>query len=37
MSNKVKDEDIKNRAYYFFDYNINIQDFDSSNIEKDEK
>ena len=25
MSNKVKDADIKNRTYYFFNYIINIK------------
>ena len=28
MSNKVKDIDIKKRAYYFFNDMINIKDFD---------
>ena len=37
MSNKVKDIDIKNRTYYFFDDIINIRNFDSSSIKIDEK
>ena len=37
MSNKVKDIDIKNRTYYFFNDIINIKNFDSNNIEIDEK
>ena len=37
MSNKVKDIDIKNRTYYFFDDIINIKHFDLSNIKIDEK
>ena len=32
MSNKVKDIDIKNRAYYFFNDIINIKNFDANNI-----
>ena len=36
MSIKVKDIDIKNRTYYFFD-DINIKNFDLNNIEIDEK
>ena len=32
MSNKVKDIDIKNRAYYFFNDMINIKYFDRNNI-----
>ena len=32
MSNKVKDLDIKNRSYYFFNDIINIKDFDTNNI-----
>ena len=34
---KVKDIDIKNRTYYFFDNLINIKNFDSNNIKIDEK
>ena len=37
MSNKIKDIDIKNHIDYFFDYIINIKDFDPSNIKIDEK
>ena len=37
MSNKVKDIDINNRTYYFFDDIINIENFDSNNIKIDEK
>ena len=36
MSNKVKDINIKNRAYYFFNDIINIENFDSNNIKIDE-
>ena len=37
MSNKVKDIDIKNRTYYFFNYIINIKIFDPNNIKIDKK
>ena len=37
MSNKVKDTNIKNCTYYFFDNIINIKKFDPNNIRKDEK
>ena len=37
MSNKVKDIDIKNPTYYFFNDIINIKNFDSNNIKIDEK
>ena len=37
MSNKVKDIDIKNRAYYFFNDIIRIKFFDPNNIKIDEK
>ena len=37
MSNKVKDIDIKNQTYYFSNDIVNIKNFDSNNIEKDEK
>ena len=37
MSNKIKDIDIKNHTYYFFDDIINIKDFDPNNIKIDEK
>ena len=36
MSNKVKDINIKNFAYYFFNDITNIKIFDSNNIEIDE-
>ena len=37
MSNNVKDIDIKNRTYYFFNDIVNIQNFNPSNIKIDEK
>ena len=37
MSNKVKNIDIKNRTYYFFDYIINTKNVDLNNIKIDEK
>ena len=37
MSNKVKEIDIKNQTYYFFDDIANIKNFDSDNIKIDEK
>ena len=37
MSNKVKDIDIKNRTYYFFNDIINVKKFDPNNIKIDEK
>ena len=37
MSNKAKDLDIKNRTYYFFDYIIDINNFDQNNFKIDEK
>ena len=37
MSNKVKDIDIKNCTYYFFEDTINIKNFDPSNIKIVEK
>ena len=37
MSNKVKDIDVKNHKYYFFNNIINIKSFDPNNIEIDEK
>ena len=37
MSNKIKDIDIKNRTYYFFNDLINIKSFDPNNIKIDEK
>ena len=36
MSNKVKDIDIKNCTYYFFNI-FNIKNFDWNNIKTDEK
>ena len=32
MSNKIKNIDIKNRTYYFFNDIINMKNFDSNNI-----
>ena len=37
MSNKVKEIDIKNRTYYFFNDIINVENFDLNNIKIDEK
>ena len=37
MSNKIKDIDIKNHTYYFFDDIINIKNFDTNKIKIDEK
>ena len=37
MSNKIKDIDIKNHTYYFFDDIINIKNFDSNIIKIDKK
>ena len=37
MSYKVKDIDIKNRTYYFFNDIINIENSDLNNIKIDEK
>ena len=37
MSNKIKDIDIKNRTYYFFDDIINLKNFDSNIIKRDKK
>ena len=37
MSYKVKDTNIKNRTYYFFNDIINIKNFDPNNIKIDEK
>ena len=36
MNNKVKDIDIKNRTYYFFNDIINIENFGPNNIKIDE-
>ena len=35
MSNKVKDTDMKNRKYYFFDDIVNIKNFDLNKIKLD--
>ena len=37
MSNKVKDIDIKNQAYYFSHDVINIKHFDANNVKIDER
>ena len=37
MSNKVKEIDIKNQTYYFFDDIVNVKNFDLDNIKIDEK
>ena len=37
LSNKVKDIDIKNLTYYFYNDIINTEKFDSNNIKIDEK
>ena len=37
MNNKVKDIDIKNRTYYFFNDIINIKNFDQNSIKIHEK
>ena len=37
MNNQVKDIDIKNRAYYFFNDIINIKHFDPNNVKINEK
>ena len=37
MSNKVKDINIKNRTYYFFNDIIDMENFDPNNIKVDEK
>ena len=37
MSNKIKDIDIKNRIYYFFNDIINIKNFHPNKIKIDEK
>ena len=34
MNNKVKNIDIKNGTYYFFDDIINAKNFDANNIKK---
>ena len=37
MSNKVKDINIKNRTYYFFNDIINMENFDPNNIKIEER
>ena len=37
MSNSIKDIDIKNCTYYFYNYIINIKIFDLNNTKIDEK
>ena len=37
MSNKVKDTDIKNWTYYFFNDIVNVKNVDPNNIKIDEK
>ena len=37
MSNKVKDTNIKNQTYYFFNGIVNIENFDPNDIKIDEK
>ena len=37
MSNKLKDIDIKNRTYYFFNDMTNIKNFDPNIFKLDEK
>ena len=37
MSNKIKETDLKNRTYYFFDDMINIKNLDINKIKIDEK
>ena len=37
MSNIVKDINIKNQTYFFFDDIINVNDVDPNNIKIDEK
>ena len=37
MCNKIKDKDMKNRTYYFFNDIVNIKNFNSNNIKTDEK
>ena len=37
MNNKVKDINIKNRTYYFFNDIMDIENFDPNNIKIDEK
>ena len=37
MNSNVKDIDMKNRTYYFFNDITNIENFDPNNIKTDEK
>ena len=37
MSNTVKDINMKNHTYYFFDDTINIKDFNPNHIKMDGK
>ena len=37
MSNKSKDIDIRQQTYYFFDYIINLKNFDPNKFNMDEK
>ena len=37
MNNKIKDIDIKNHTYYFFDNIISIKNFDPNKIKIDKK
>ena len=37
MSKKIKDMDIKDRTFYFFNNFINLKNFDPSNIKVDKK
>ena len=37
MSNNIKNIDIKNHTYHFFDDIFNIKNFDPNNIQIDEK
>ena len=37
MSSNIKDIDLKNRTYYFFNGMINIKNFDANNIKINEK
>ena len=37
MSNKLKDKNINNNTYYFFDGIINVKNFDSNNIKTEWK
>ena len=37
MSDKIKNIDIENRTYYFFNDMVNIENFDRNNIKLDQK